>query len=91
MKIVVFGPEKRTGVLHGEDVVDISLAFAKYLMETDDDRQAVETAAVRVPTDLGAFIGGGDQTLEDAERAIGHLYGGTENQQGPGPRLSRFR
>ena len=38
MKIVVFGPDKRTGVLHGEDVVDISLAYAKLIHERDGER-----------------------------------------------------
>ena len=33
MKIVVFGPFKRTGALHGESVVDLSRAYAKYLQE----------------------------------------------------------
>jgi hypothetical protein len=31
MKIVVFGPEQRVGVLRGELVVDLSLAYAKGL------------------------------------------------------------
>ena len=33
MRIVVFGPFKRTGALHGESVVDLSRAYAKYLQE----------------------------------------------------------
>jgi hypothetical protein len=33
MKIVVFGPFKRTGALHGESVVDLSHAYSKYLQE----------------------------------------------------------
>ncbi len=33
MKIVVFGPEKRTGVLRGDEVVDISRAYAKLIGE----------------------------------------------------------
>jgi hypothetical protein len=32
MKIVVFGPFKRTGALHGESVVDLSRAYTKYLL-----------------------------------------------------------
>jgi hypothetical protein len=30
MKIVVFGPFKRTGALHAESGVDLSRAYAKY-------------------------------------------------------------
>jgi len=33
MKIVVFGPDKRTGALHDRNVVDLSYACAKYLHE----------------------------------------------------------
>ena len=39
MKIVVFGPEKRVGALHGEHVVDLSLAFTKFVKERQDERQ----------------------------------------------------
>ena len=39
MKIVVFGPEKRTGVLRGDEVVDISRAYAKLIGERDGERK----------------------------------------------------
>ena len=54
MKIVVFGPDKRVGVLLDENVVDISLACAKYL------------DGASVPSELGLFIEGGDTVLEKA-------------------------
>ena len=40
MKIVVYGPNKRTGVLRGDDIVDISGAYAKYLREKVDNVNA---------------------------------------------------
>ena len=33
MKIVVYGPERRTGALRDNSVVDLSYAFAKYAHE----------------------------------------------------------
>jgi len=33
MKIVVYGPDKRTGALHDGNVVNLSYACAKYLRE----------------------------------------------------------
>ncbi len=38
MKIVVYGPERRTGILSGSEVVDASLACAKLLKERDGCR-----------------------------------------------------
>jgi hypothetical protein len=34
MKLVVYGPDRRLGALHGEQVVDLNGAHAKYLKET---------------------------------------------------------
>ena len=38
MKIVVFGPHRRTGVLQDGEIVDIASAFAKCLHARDVDR-----------------------------------------------------
>jgi hypothetical protein len=45
MKIVVYGPEKRTGILSGSEVVDASLACAKLLKERDGTRNALHHSA----------------------------------------------
>jgi hypothetical protein len=37
MKIVVFGPQRRTGVLIDDSVVDLSYAAAKYLREKQSE------------------------------------------------------
>ncbi len=85
MKIVLFGPVKRTGVLHGDSVVDISLAFAKYLNECEGESEvnAVALAQALVPADLGRFIEGGERTLEGAKAAIEHLFDDAGDQLGP--------
>ena len=56
MKIVVFGPFKRTGALHGESVVDLSRAYAKYLQERTVEPNPLEMADVVVPSDLVRLI-----------------------------------
>jgi 2-keto-4-pentenoate hydratase/2-oxohepta-3-ene-1,7-dioic acid hydratase in catechol pathway len=77
MKIVVFGPDKRTGVLKNDQVVDISGAYAKYLLETETSGQPDD-----VPSDLGQFIEGGDHTLACAEKAMDHLSGSAADDKG---------
>jgi len=37
MKIVVFGPDKRTGAVHDGYIVDLSYACAKYLREREGE------------------------------------------------------
>ena len=45
MKIVVFGPFKRTGALHDESVVDLSHAYAKYLQERTVEPNPLEMSS----------------------------------------------
>jgi acylpyruvate hydrolase len=82
MKIVVFGPERRVGALRGEQIIDLSLAYAKYLKERQDERQPTLLAGVMVPGDLARFIEGGARTLELAEAAVDHLFGDVHDQLG---------
>jgi hypothetical protein len=64
MKIVVFGPRKRTGALIEGSVVDLSHAYAKYLRERTSEPSPLEMAAVVVPSDLARLIEGGPRALE---------------------------
>ena len=50
MKIVVFGPFKRTGALHDGNVVELSYAYAKYLRERTNEPNPLEMADVVVPS-----------------------------------------
>ena len=77
MKIVVFGPDKRIGVLQEDQVVDIAAAYAKYLGETDGKGQSGD-----VPSDLGQFIEGGDRTLECAQKTLDYLFGNAADHNG---------
>src|SRR5271155_3717669 len=88
MKIVVFGPRKRTGVLHDGNVVDLSNAYAKYLRERTSEPSALEMAEVVVPSDLGRLIEGGPRALDAAQMALDYLLGQAQDKLCPrGERL----
>ncbi|HXQ51593.1 MAG TPA: fumarylacetoacetate hydrolase family protein [Stellaceae bacterium] len=82
MKIVVFGDDKRVGVLRDGQIVDATRAAAKYLREHKGERYAVEVAALAVPSDLARFIAAGAAALEGCEMALDHLLGRAQDQQG---------
>jgi 2-keto-4-pentenoate hydratase/2-oxohepta-3-ene-1,7-dioic acid hydratase in catechol pathway len=84
MKIVVFGPDRRVGVLHDDRlVVDISLAYAKLLHERDGEHYAAELAAVLAPPDLARFIERGEATLDAARDSISYLLESAGDRAGP--------
>ncbi len=72
MKIVVFGPERRTGAIRDGSIVDLSYAYARYLRDRGE-RHAITTAAALVPPDLARFIEGGPRVLEYAQQALDYL------------------
>ena len=74
MKIVVFGPERRTGALHDGHVVDLCGAFGKYACERLDEPRPVSLAETLVPSDLARFIEGGSRALDNARKAIDYLF-----------------
>jgi 2-keto-4-pentenoate hydratase/2-oxohepta-3-ene-1,7-dioic acid hydratase in catechol pathway len=88
MKIVVFGPRRRTGALHDGNVVDLSYAYAKYLAERTNEPSPIEMADVVVPSDLARLIEGGPRALEAAQSALDYLSGQAQHKFGPrGERL----
>ena len=87
MKLVVFGPHRRLGVVHDERVIDVSGAFAKYAFEMMDERLPYEVAAATVPDELGKFIEAGERALEGASQA----YPGVRSRRRGGRFPSRRR
>ena len=75
MKIVVFGPGRRTGALHDGMVVDLCGAFAKYALERLGETHPMALAGTLVPWDLARFIEGGERTLENAQKALDYIMG----------------
>jgi 2-keto-4-pentenoate hydratase/2-oxohepta-3-ene-1,7-dioic acid hydratase in catechol pathway len=84
MKIVVFGPRHRTGALCGGDVVDLSLAYAKYLREKIDEPDPRGMAEIVVPSDLARLIEGGRRALDAAQTALDYVLSETQDRSGPG-------
>ena len=82
MKLVVYGPNRRLGVVHDDLVIDVNGVGAKYLAEVVGDQQAVETAAAVTPDELGAFIEAGERGIETVQRAVEHLTRDASTQLG---------
>ena len=83
MKIIVFGPDKRTGALHDGSVIDLSYACAKYLLECTGEPSPLEMAEVLLPSDLARLIEGGPRALEHAQKTLDHLFGQARDKFGP--------
>jgi 2-keto-4-pentenoate hydratase/2-oxohepta-3-ene-1,7-dioic acid hydratase in catechol pathway len=83
MKIVVFGPFKRTGALCDSGVVDLSYASAKYLHERTDEPNPLEMADVVVPSQLSRLIEGGPRTLDAVQTTLDYLFSQAQNKFGP--------
>jgi 2-keto-4-pentenoate hydratase/2-oxohepta-3-ene-1,7-dioic acid hydratase in catechol pathway len=83
MKIVVFGPDKRTGVLRDGAVIDLSYAYAKFLRERMGERHPRTMAEAMAPSDLAHLIDGGPRALENAQKAVDYLFGQAQTQVGP--------
>lgn len=82
MKIVVFGPHNRVGAVRGEQIVDLSLAYAKRMKEREGEHHPLALAEALVPSDLARFIDGGTRALDNAAAAIDHLFGDTHDLLG---------
>jgi 2-keto-4-pentenoate hydratase/2-oxohepta-3-ene-1,7-dioic acid hydratase in catechol pathway len=82
MKIVVFGPHRRTGALHGGNVVDLNYACAKCLRERSNEPSPLEMAEALVPSDLARLIEGGPRALENAQKALDYLFGEAQDKRG---------
>ena len=83
MKIVVYGPDQRTGALHDGNVVDLSDACAKYLRECTSEPRPLEMAQALVPPDLARLIEGGPRALEYAQKALDYLFRQAQDKFGP--------
>jgi len=83
MKIVMFGPDKRVGILRDGAVVDASYACAKYLREKEGERHPRTAAEATVPSDLARFIDGGARCLDNAAKALDYLFGQAQDKLGP--------
>lgn len=73
MKIAVFGPDRRVGVVDGDDLVDVEGAYAKLAHDTSSHPAPYAAAAATAPADLDAYIRLGDVALDATRAAVAHL------------------
>jgi hypothetical protein len=89
MKLVVYGPQRRVGIVHDDRVIDASGAFAKYAFEVMDERLPYEVAAATVPDELGKFIDAGERAIDGATRAVEYLTRRAADHRGRARRNDR--
>jgi acylpyruvate hydrolase len=80
MKIVVYGPEKRTGALVGNKIVDLSRACTKYVREKRGERHAFTLGAALVPHDLLRLIESGRRAIDDAQASLEYLANASDDK-----------
>ncbi len=78
MKLVTFelatdlGRVERVGALVGDDIVDLTLAYAD-LLRSQGEARAYELATCRIPPDMIKFFEGGKSAHSEAEKALKHV------------------
>lgn len=82
MKVAVFGPNRRVGIIRDDKVVDANGAYAKYLAETTEAVRPQAQADLDVPSELGAFISEGKRSLEGAQAAVDYLWTQAQDDRG---------
>lgn len=82
MKVAIFGPARRVGVVDGDAIVDINKAYAKYLAETANVTRPLAQASAEVPASLNEFIEEGARALDGARNALEHLASKAHDDRG---------
>ena len=88
MKLVSFlvptplGAFTRVGALHGEGLVDLNMAYARWLAD-QREAQPHRLANAQVPATMLEFLEGGASTLAAARRAFDHVVMLGPSSQGP--------
>ena len=88
MKLVTFqigtplGPFRRVGALHGQHVVDLNMAYVRWLSD-QGEAQPHRLADAQVPSTMLAFLEGGPSTMAAARRALAYVAAIGPSAQGP--------
>ncbi len=88
MKLVTFqigsplGPLTRVGSLHGQHVVDLNMAYVRWLSD-QGEVQPHRLADAQVPANMLAFLEGGPSTMVAARRALDYVNSIGLSAQGP--------
>ena len=79
MKLVSFnvrtplGPVTRIGVIEDNMVIDLTLAYVKYLNDTDKTGRPYDVAGAIIPPDMIGFLAGGELSRQAASDALGFV------------------
>src|SRR4051794_22064690 len=73
MKVVVFGPARRVGIVQDDQVIDANRAYARYLAGRGTAADTQAEADRQVPADLRSFIAGGQATLDGVQEALAQI------------------
>ncbi len=84
MKFVVYGALGRLGLLRSDQVCDVAGMTAKYLLEKQNEPRPLPMAEALTPSDLEAFIEGGDRALDMTRKAVEYLFGEAGSRAGVG-------
>src|SRR5262249_11425481 len=88
MKLVTFqigtplGPFLRVGALHGPHVIDLNMAYVRWLSD-QGEAQPHRLADGQVPASMLAFLEGGASTMGAARRALDYVSSLGPSPQGP--------
>ncbi|MDF0643007.1 MAG: fumarylacetoacetate hydrolase family protein [Nitrospira sp.] len=88
MKLVSFriatpvGPFTRVGAMHGPNLVDLNMAYARWLAD-QGEAQPHRLANAQVPSDMLQFLEGGTSTMAAARRAMGYAVTLPPSATGP--------
>jgi 2-keto-4-pentenoate hydratase/2-oxohepta-3-ene-1,7-dioic acid hydratase in catechol pathway len=89
MKLVSFvvatpvGTFTRVGALHGSNLVDLNMAYVRWLAD-QGEAQPHRLANAQVPPDMLEFLEGGASTMAAARRAMGYAVMLAPSARGPG-------
>ena len=73
MKLVVYGPQRRLGVLDGTHIVDANGAYAKLAHEKNGEPLPYQLASAMAPANLLDFIKAGKRAIDNAHAAVEHV------------------
>ena len=88
MKLVSFrvttpvGPFTRVGAMHGQNIVDLNMAYVRWLAD-QHEAQPYRLANAQVPSNMLEFLEGGASTMAAARRALGYAVMLASSTRGP--------
>jgi 2-keto-4-pentenoate hydratase/2-oxohepta-3-ene-1,7-dioic acid hydratase in catechol pathway len=83
VRVVVYGSERRVGILEGDNVVDVEAGYVKLAHEVQNHPAPYRAAAASTPADLEAFIQLGGRAFEGASEAVDYLMQRAGDRLGP--------